>query len=682
MPPVKEEKPESIVLKKILVEKHLHVKERVSPEETVLDIQVVEPLKFKFSLEKADGILKPEGDKQEKGEEQEKVALEGELEEEKSEMTPTVSRKSTLTGEKTEVAIDHVTYAKDKPPLTDEELKFSTGASEHAGRDSGEEEEDDIKLIVHREGAVEKVSDELSVLQRKKRKVPVQEKEEEIVSTYIRKRTPRQPYEPRDSLGKERKSKVSLQAEEFPIKDKISFIKDIAEAGRAETPLLKTEERGGFTLEKSEVPLGESMKEYGIQSNAQWMKKSDTTTEIPIDKILNKEAKKMEVIQDGDENIGFTSAELHSLVLYEETEPALRKDVDLEHPTEDKEVPREVVYIGLKPSVLKPEVVESKAKYSAEEGDLNYEKGSGQLLAEKALLVDKKTGKKIIPEKGEKTTFSTHLKKGNIRQSNAPEKLTVEKEEFDTVITGKGMEGDVSMGERENGVKGEIVDRSESVKEIPIQPPGIQDKKQFQEVHTIQCEVKETLAPKSSKDKTEEKSLTVEEMKLLGKELGVTGSTSDEKTSAKHGTGKNTPVTMKKEKEKLSDKIPSSKRIPANGEVTYSSSTDKNLTPKKAEKGKEYQKSEHDHVIEQVSRLLSENRNLDAPGESREVLDVPAKSHAKRGEEDCYQILPQSTCTICFRRIPFAIVMFVFVLYHSSHFHLVCHLAVLAFSFS
>lgn len=636
MPSVKEEKPESIVLKKSLVEKHLHVKERVSPEETVLDIQIVEPLEFKFSLETADGILKPEGD------EQEKVALEGEPEEEESEMTPTVSRKSTLTGEKTEVAIDHITYAKDEPPLTDEELKFSTIASEHAERDSGEEKEDDIKLIVHREGAVERVSDKFSVLQRNKRKVPVHEKEEEIVSTYIRKHTPRQPYEPRDSLGKERKSKVILQAEEFPIKDKNSFIKDIAEAGRADTPLLKIEEeRGGFTVEKSEVALGESMKEHGIQSNTQWMKKSDTTTtEIPVGKILNKEAKKMEIIQDGDENIGVASAELHSLVLYEETELALRKDIDLEHPTEDKEVPREKVYIGLKPSVLKPEVVESKAKYSAEE-EVHYEEGSGQVLAEKALLVDKKTGKKIIPEKGEKTTFSTHLKKGNIRQSNTPEKLTVEKEEFDTVITGKGMEGGVSMGEREKGVKGEIVDGSESVKEVPTQPPGIQDKKQFQEVDTIQCEDKKTLAPKSSKDKTEEKSLAVEEVKLSGKELGVPGNTSDEKTSAKHGTGKGTSVTMKKEKEKLSDKIPSSRRIPVNGEVTYSSSTDKNLTPKKAERGKEYRKSEHDHVIEQVSSLLSENRNLDAPGESREVLDVPAKSHAKRGEEDCYQILPQ-----------------------------------------
>nr|XP_009491064.1 PREDICTED: titin-like [Pelecanus crispus] len=668
MSSVEEEKPETIVLKKILVEKRLHVDERVSPKETVLDIQTVEPPEFKISLETADGKLKPEGD------EQEKVALKYFIlapEEKEPEVTPIVSRKTTLTGEKIEVAIDHITYAKDEPPLPDEELKFISIVSEHAERDSGEEKGHEIKLIVHREGAVEKVSDKFSVLH--EGEIPVHEKEEEIESTYVPKHIPREPYEPRDPkrlLGKERKSKISLQPEEFPIKDKTSFVKDITEAGIDEIPLLRSgEEKGGFTLEKSEVPPGGSMKEHGIQNKTQWMKKSGTTVaEIPIDKILNKEAKKMEIIQDDekDENLDFTSAELHYLDTSEETEPALRKDVDLEHPTEDKEVPREKPYIMFKPSVLKTEVVERKTreKYSAEEGEVHYEEGSGQLLTEKTLLSDKTTGKKNIPEKEDKTTFSTHSKKDKIRQSNAPEKLPVEKEEFDTLITGEGMEGEVSIGEHEKGVKDERVDRSESVKKIPVRPPGIQDKKIFQEVHTIQDEHKETPALKSSKDKTREKksSLTVEEMKLSGKELPVTEGTSDEKTSDKHGIGKSTSVTMKKEKGKFSDKIPSSKGITANGEVSYSSSIGKTITPKKAEGEKEYWKSEPAHMIEQSSRLSSENRNLDPPGESREVLDVPAKSHAKRGEEDCCQILPQSACTICFRRIPFAIVMFVFIL--------------------
>nr|XP_009506980.1 PREDICTED: titin-like [Phalacrocorax carbo] len=633
MPPVEEEKPEPIVLKKILVEKRLHVKERVSPKDTVLDIQTVEPLEFNISLETASGILKPEGD------EQEKVALKYFTlapEEEEPEITSIVSSKTTLTGEKIEVA-------KDEPPLPDEELKLISIAPEHAERDSGEEKGDEIKLVVHREGAVEKVSDKFGVLHEEK--IPEHEKEE-TESTYIPKYIPREPYEPKHQkrlLGKERSSKISLQPEEFPMKGETSFVKDVTEAGISETPLLRSEEeRGGFTLEKPKVPPGESLKEHGIQNKTQWMKKPGTTVaEIPVDKILDKEAKKMEIIQyyEKGENLDSTSAELHSLDLSEETEPALREDVDLEHPTEDEEdVSREEVCIIFKPSVLKPEVVERKAreKYSAEEGEVHYEEGSAQLLTKKAILSDKKTGKKITPEKEEKITFSTHLKKDKIRQSKIPEKFPVGKEEFDTVITGEGMEGEVSIRAHKKGVKDEIVDRSESTKEVPIQPPGSQNKKQFQEVHTIQDERKETPAPKSSKDKTEEKksSLTVEEVKLSGKELPVTEGTSDEKTSAKHGIGKTTSVAMKKEKGKLSDKIPSSKGIPANGEVTYSSSIGKIVTPKKAEGEKEYWKSEPAHVIEQASRLLSENRNLDAPGESREVLDVPVKSHAKRGEED------------------------------------------------
>lgn len=628
-----------------MVEKHLHVKEKVSPKETVLDIQEVEPLEYKISLETVDGILKPEVD------EEEKVAFKYFIlapEEEEPEMTPIVLSKTALTGEKMEVAANHITYAKDEPLLPDEELTLISMASEHMERDSGEEKGDEIKLVVHREGAVEKVSDKFGVLH--EGKIPVREKEEEIESVYVPKHIPRQPREPRDQkrlLGKERKSKISLQPEEFPIKDETSFVKDTTEAGIAETPLLRSEERGGFTPEESEVPLRESTKEHGIQNKTQWMKKSGTTVaEIPIDKMLNKEAKKIEIIQDyeKDENLDFTSAELHSLGLSEETEPVLRKDVDLEHPAEDEEVPRGKAYTIFKPSVLKSEIVERKAreKYSAEEGEVHYEECLGQLLTEKALLSDKKTGKKIIPEKEEKTTFSTHFKKGKIRQSNAPEKLPVEKEEFHTLITEGGMKGEDSIGEHAKGIKDEIVGRSESAEEVTIQPPQSQDEKQFQEVHTIQDERKETPALKSSKDKTEEKrsSLTVEELMLSGKELPVTEGISDEKTSPKHDTGKSTSVTMKKEKGKLSDEIPSSKGIPANGEVSYSSSIGKIITPKKDEGEKGYQKSEPAHVTEQDGTPLSENRNLDASGESCQVRDVPAKSRAKRGEEDLCQILP------------------------------------------
>lgn len=647
--PTEEEKPETIVLKKILVEKRLHVKERVSPKESVLEIQTVEPREFKISLETADGILKPEADKQEK------VALKYFIltpEEEESEITPIVSRKTTFTGEKTEVAIDNI-YAKDETPLPNEELKLISVASEHMERDSGEEKGEKIKLVVHRECAIEKVSDKFSVLQ--EGKIPVHEKEEEIESTYVPKHMPRESHEPRDQKGllvKDSNSKISLQPEEFPIQYKTSFVKDITEAGTAKTPLLiSEEERGSFTLEKFEVPPGESMKEHGIQNKTQWMKKSGTVVaEMPVDKIFNKEEKKIEVIQanEKDGNLDFTSAELHYLDLSEVTEPAERKSIDREHPTEDEDISKGKAHTIFKPSVLKPERVERKArdKYSPEK-EVHYEKSSGPLLTEKALVGDKKTGKKITPEKKEKTLFSTHFKKDKIIQSNAPEKLPVEKEEFGTVITGEGSEA--SIGEHEKGVRDEIFDRSESIKKI--QPPRNQADKQFQGVQIIEDGHKETPALKRSELKMEEKkSLTMEEVKLSGEEFPVTEGKSDAKTSAKHGTGIKTSVTMKKEKGKVSDKIPSSKGIPASGEVTYSSSIGK-ITSRKGEGDKEFQKSEPAHMNEQAIRLLSENRNLDASGKPHEVLDVPAKSHAKRGEEDLCQILPQSACSICFRRI-------------------------------
>lgn len=600
MPSVEEEKPESIVLKKILVEKSLHVKEKVSPKETV---PAIEPLEYKISLETADGILNSEGD------EREKVYLKYFVpasEEEEPEMTPVVSGKTTLTGEKLEVEMGHITYAKEELPLPDKEVKLISKTSEHMERDSGEERQEEIKLLVCREDVIEKVLQE--------GKIPGHEKGEEIESTCVPK--PRKPYQPRDQKGllrKEKKSKISLQPEKFHTKNKTSFVQDIIEAGIAETPQLRNEnEREGFTPEKSEVPLGEFMKERGIQSKIQ-RQSGSTVAEIPRDKILNKEAKKMEDIQDyeKDKNLDFTSAEVHSLDLSEEAEPGLRKDVDLEHPAEDEEVPGGKPHTILKPSVLKSEEVETKAreKYSTEK--VHYEKGTGQLLTEKALLSDKKTGKRIIPEKEEKTSFSTHLKKGKIRQSNAPEILPVEKE-FDTVIT-EGMESEVSIGEHEKGVI------SESVKKVAIQPPRSQDEKQIQEIHTTQDEHKETLAHKTRKDKIEEKESTE----------GI----SDEKTSPVHGIGKSTSGTVKKEKGKLSDKL-SSKGILADGEDTYSSSIGKVMTSKKAEGEKEYQKSEPAQLTEQGTRLSSENKNLDAPGESCEVLEVPAKSHAKRGEED------------------------------------------------
>lgn len=613
MPSVEEEKPESIMLKKISVEKSLHVKEKVSPKETV---PAIEPYEYKVSVETAGAILNSETD------EQEKVSLKYFVlasEEEELEMTPVVSGKTTLTGEKLKVEMDYITYTKEELPLPDEEAKLISITSEHVERDSGEEKEDETKLLVHREDTIEKGSEKLSVLH--EGKIPDHGKEE-IESTSIPK--PRKPDQPKDLkglTGKEKKSKKCLQPEKFHIKDKTSFVQDVIEADIAETPQLSNEkERGGFTPEKYEVPLEESMKGHGIQSKIQRLKQSGSTApEIPIGKICNKETKKMEDIQDDEtgKNLDFTSAEIHSLDLSEEAQPGLRKDVDLEYPIED-EVPGEKPHTIFKPSVPKSEVVEMKAReeYSTVK-EAHYEEGLGQLLTEKALLSDKKTGKKILPEKEEKTIFSSHLKKGKIKQSNAPESLPVEKE-FDTVITG-GMESEVSIGEHEKGII------SESVKKVAIQPPQIQDEKQIQEVHTIQDEHKETLADKSRKVKIEEKQSTE----------GI----SDEKTSPEHGIGQSTSGTMKKEKGKLIDKVSSSQGILAN-EDTYSSSIGKVITSKKAEGEKEYQKSEPAHLTEQASTISSENKNLDAPGESCEVLDVPAKSHAKRGEADRCQILP------------------------------------------
>lgn len=663
---MEEEKPESIKLKKILVEKHMNIKERVSPKDIVLDTQTVKPLEFKISLETADGILKPEED------EQEKEVLKYFIlapDEEEPEMTSVVSRKPPIKGEKIDVAIDHILYEKDEPLLVhDEELKLNSMISEHMEKDSAEEKGDEITLVVCREGALEEVSDNFSVLH--EGEIPVHEKEEETESICVPKHIPREPYELRDQkrlLGKERRSKIHLQNEEYS-KNKKSFEKDITGAEIAETPLLKSEKQtGGFTLEKSEVLFEESANEHGTGNKTQWMKKSGTTVaEISIDNTLIKEAKKMEVIQDydKDENMDLISAVLHPTDLSEETEPPLTKDVDLVSPAED-EIPREKPYVTIKPSVLKSEVVEEKKareKYPAKEGELHYKDSSEHVSTEKALINDKKTGKKIIPTKEEKTTFSTHLKNDNIQQSHTLEKLPVRKE-IDTVITAEGKEGNFFTAEQENRVKDEKAERYESIK-IPFQPPERQDKKQCQEVRTIQDEHKEFPAFKSSKDKTEEKKLpmTVEEMKLSGKEQPVTESTSDEKSSAKRGTGKSTPITIEKANGKLSDKAPLSKGITGNEEVTYSSSIGKIITPKKSEGDKEQRKSEFAHMAEQVSRFSDENRNLDAPGEPREVRDVPAKPHAKRGEEDCRQILLRSACTICFRTTPFAIVMFGLVL--------------------
>lgn len=608
MPPVEEEKPESIVLKKISVEKSLHVKEKVSPKETV---PAIEPHEYKISLETADGILNSET------EEQEKVSLKYFVlasEEEEPEITPVVSGKTTFTGEKLKVEMDHITYTKEELPLPDEEVKLISITSEHVERDSGEEKEDEIKLLVPKEDAIEKVSEKFSVLH--EGEIPNHEKEE-IESTCVPK--PRKPDQPRDQkglLGKEKKSKKGLQPEKFHIKDKTSFVHDIIETDIAETSQLRNEnERGSFTPEKDEIPLGESMKGHGIQSKIQRLKQSGSTVpEIAIDKILNKEAMKMEDIQcdEKGKNLDFASAEVHSLDLSEEAQPGLKKDVDLEHPTEDEVAPGEKPHTISKPSVFKSEVVEIKAreKFSTEK-EAHYEEGLGQ-LTEKVLLSDKKTGKKLLPEKEEKAIFSTHLKKGRIRLSNAPESLPVEKE-FDTVITG-GMESEVSTGEHQKGII------SESVKKVAIQSPQSQDEKQIQEVHTIPDEYKETLANKSRKGKIEEKQSTE----------GI----SDEKASPEHGIGKSTSGTMKKEKGKLIDKVASSKGILANGEDTHSSSIGKVVTSKKTEGVKEYQKSEPAHLTEQATTLESENKNLDAPGESHEALDVPAKSHAKRGEED------------------------------------------------
>lgn len=651
MSPVEEDKTESIVLKKISVEKHIHVKERVSPKETVLDVQMVEPLELKISLETADGILNLERDDQ--------VALKYFVlapEGGEPEMTHTVSRKTpTPTGEKREVTIDHLIYEKDEPLLPDGELKLIYMSSEYEESDSREERGGGTTLAVHKERAIERVSDKSRVLQ--ERKIPVHEKGEVTESIYVPKHILKEPYEPGDQkrLRKGRKSKIRLQPEESPIKDETSFVKNITEAKITETPLIRSEESGGFTLEKSEVPLEESMKHSDIQKKTQQIKKYGTTVaEICIDKILSKEANKMETIQD-DEKMDLTSAELYSLeLLNKTTEPALKKGVDLEYPTEEEEVPREKSYRIFEQSIPKPQIVEMKAgaKYSAQEGEpteVHYVEGS-EILTEKALLSDRKISKRITSENKDKTTFSTHLKE-KFRQSSAPEKLPVEKEEFDTVITGGGMEGEVSIGEHEKGVTDEIADRTESVKKAPIQPPKRQDKEQFHKVHTSPDESEEAPSLKGSKAKTEEKkdSLTVEEVKISGRELQGTEPTSDEKTAAKNGIRKSTSLSKKKEKENLPDKISSSKGISASETITHSSSIGKIITPKNVGK-KEYWKSEPTHMNEQASSLLSEGRNLDAPGESHEFLDVPAKSHAKRGEEDCCQILPQSAHIICFKR--------------------------------
>lgn len=639
MPPVEEDKTESIVLKKISVEKHAHIKERVSPKESDLDIQMVEPLELKTLLETADGLLKSQGYEQEQVILKYFVLPPGE----ELEMTHLISRTPTPTGETKEIAMGHIIYEKNEPLLVNEELQLICVSSEHEEIVCREGKRDEAKLAVHEEGDIERISDKSRLLQEKE--IPAHEKGGENESNYVPSLIPRRPFDPRDKkrfLRKERKSNISLQHEELPIKDKTSFVKIITQAEISDIPLLTSEEkRGEFTLEKSEILPGESTKDRGMQKKAQQMKKSGTTVaEIRMYKILNKEAKKMEIIQD------------HEKESDETTEPALKKDIDLEHLSEEKVVPKVKAHRVFEQYILCPQVVEMKTgeKYSAEEGEpieLHCEEGLETLLTEKALLSDKKPDRRIVPEKKDKTIFSSHLKKDKFGQSNAPEELPVGKQEFDTVIIGEGMEREVPIGEYEKGVGDEIANRNESAKKVPIQPPRNQDKKLFQKLHTTQYESEKAPDVKSSKIKTEEKKapLTVEEVKLSGGVLQEIEGISDEKPAAENDIRKSTSVTKKKEKEMLPGK-----GIPASGEITYSSSIGKIITPKKVEGGKEYWKSEPAHVIEQASSLLSDDRNLDASSESHQVLDVPAKPHAKRGEEDYCQILPQSACNICFKR--------------------------------
>lgn len=653
MPPVEEDKTESIVLRK----KHAHIKERVSPKETVLDVQMVEPFELKTLLETAGGLLKSERC------EQEQVILKYFVlppEGEELEMTHLISRTPTPTGETKEVAMGHVTYEKNEPLLVDEELQLICVSSEHEETVCREEKRDEAKLAVHEEGDIERVSDKSRLLQ--EREIPAYEKGGENESTYVPSLIPRGSFDPRDKkrfVRTERKSNVSLQHEEPPIKDKTSFVKTVTQAEISGNPLLTSEEkRGEFTLEKSEITPGESVKDHGMQKNAQQVKKSGTTVaEIPMYKILNKEAKKMEIVQDheNDEKRDFTSLNLHPLELSDETtEPALKED--LEHLNEENVVSRVKAHRDFEQYVLYPQVVDMKTgeKYSAEEEpiELHYEEGLESLLTEKALLSDKKPGRRIISEKKDKTIFSSPLKKDKFRQSNAPEELPMGKQEFDTEIIGEGMEREVSIGEHEKGVGDEIANRNESAKKVPIQPPRNQDKKLFQKLHTAPYESEKAPDVKSSKIKTEEKKapLTVEEVKLTGGALQEIEGISDEKTASENDFGKSTSVTKEKEKEMLPGRMTSGKGIPESKEITYSSSIGKIITPKKVEGGKEYWKSEPAHVIEQAGSLLSGDRNLDASGESHQVLDVPAKPHAKRGEEDYCQILPQSACTICFKR--------------------------------
>ncbi|XP_010217682.1 PREDICTED: uncharacterized protein LOC104572225 [Tinamus guttatus] len=608
MPPVEEEEIETIVLKKISVEKRLHVKEIASPKETILDIQTGEPLEIKISPKRVYGTQKPEGDEREKEDLKYFVmAPEGE----ELEMTHVDSRKSpTLTYEKEEAAIDHITYVKDKPLTPDEELESIYIASEHKERDSREENLGKTELVIHKEDVPERLLGKSRVPH--KENIPVHEKEVVVESNSVHKYISPEPHDQKSVLRKDRKSKIRLQPEEFPLKGKTSFVKDITDTGVAETSLLKNEEEGGcFTSERSEEVLGESVKKYDTEEKAHETEKSHTTVAgIPIDKILSNKVKKMEATQNNEKNehLGLPLEKLDSFELPEETEPIMKKDVNLDHTADGTEPSRGKTRQIIKQSI-KPRLEEMQAgeKYSAVEGEpteAHYEEHSGP------------------------------------SQSTPHEKIPVEKE-FDTVITREGTESELSLGKYEKGAREEIADKFEPVKKVLIQPSRIHDKKQHQKVQlalqATQDEREEPPALKNvSKVETEENKspLSVEEAKVSGGELPGMEGTSDEKSIIKYGVGKIISVN-RKEKEKLSDKTPSSKESTAYGEVPCTSSIGKTITPKKVEDlnigKKEYQKSEPARVIEQASSLSGENLDLDEPGESQEVVDVPAKSHAKRG---------------------------------------------------
>lgn len=514
---------------------------------------------------------------------------------------------------------------KERKPSIKMELDEEPKAVDHIEKSAIGDKKEKIKLIIHREDENDRFPDESSILLQAKEKIPVHEKEKEIELFSLPKDAPRELdvliQKQKDVPKEERKTKISLQPEMFPIK---------------------------YEEEESEkVPLDESMRDRGRKKKTHQeekfgIKKPDVSGTRETE-ILSRTVKNIEAFEEEemDENL-----HLDYLAFSEDIEIVLKKARGMASPTEDEEIPRKKPDRIFTDSVLKPQDTELKTDeifFAKQESIKTHheEKDSEPLLTEQVFLYEKEVGKRIIPVKKVITPSRGLLDKDEIGHFKTPETQIAEREEFETVIPGEGRDIEESLGDFEKLSRDKISDRTVTLEKSPIRMSE-DDKKRFEKVQlspqTTKDEKGETLAPKKvTKPKTEKhrSPLVIDTLTLSGREVSVVEGIPDEKSAAKHR--KSLHVTKKSEKKTSTDKKLSGKGMPVK-EVPVSQSLGKTITPTKrkepAEEGRKTWSPELVHLTDQDGSI--KDWDLEEFREMQEVVDGSAKSDAKQGEESCW----------------------------------------------